>query len=125
VKIFQVNFLTLLLVLAFLLLFVLLPSFFIQSLWNSFFEESLSRDLIINLWQASLLWGAVLTVVYMTGIFKFKIDFRSLENIDLDSIDDPMLRDEIEKLRSLSKKKKQGKILKQENEKTSNQDKVE
>lgn len=120
-KIFQVNFLSILLFLAVLLIFIGLPSFFIQSLWNSTFQESLTRNMHIEIWQAALLWGAFLSLIYATGIFKFKIDFKSLENIDIDSIDDPALRNEIERLRDLSTKKKE-KFLNRKNDPNSNQD---
>ena len=52
----------------------------------------------IALWQASLLWGALVSLLYATGIFQFKLDFKTLESIDPDSISDPELREEVEKL---------------------------
>lgn|GEM_PF-2065864 len=80
-----------------------LPSLMIQSLWNMAFERSLERDLSISLWQAALLWGALLAAIYMTGIFRLQVDFRTIENIDISDIDDPELRAEIEKIKSINK----------------------
>lgn len=102
-KLFQLNFLTVLLLILVGSVAVLIPSLFIQSVWNSMFENFDARDVSIAVWQASLLWGSLLCVLYMTGIFKFKIDFKTLDSIDLDQINDPQLRDKIEKLREEEK----------------------
>lgn len=99
-KIFQFNFLGILIFVAVLALLVLLPSFVVQSIWNSVYSLDLDRDMTIELWQAALLWGAILSAIYMTGVFKFKIDFKTIDSIDLSQIDDPELKAEIEKLKS-------------------------
>ena len=101
-KIFQFNFLGILIFLAFLALVILLPSYIVQNIWNSIYSVDIERDMSIEIWQAALLWGAILTAIYMTGIFKFKVDFKTLDSIDLSKIDDPELKAEIEKLRSQS-----------------------
>lgn len=107
-KIFQVNFLNIVFFLAVLGVGLVVPSLIIESIWNSSTASSLAeRDLSIELWQASLLWGSVLCVLYMTGIFKFKLDLKTIDSIDLDNIDDPHLRDEIEKLKAYQKRKEE------------------
>lgn len=98
-KLFQLNLLAIFLLLASIALLVVLPSFLIQGIWNSFTSQSLEHDFRIELWQASLLWGALITVLHMFGVFSFKINFKTLESIDLDSISDPELRSELEKLK--------------------------
>ena len=101
-KIFQFNFFGILILVATLLLLVLVPSYIVQNIWNSMHVLNIDRDMSIELWQAGLLWGAILTAIYMTGILKFKIDFKTLDSIDLDSINDPELKAEIEKLKAQS-----------------------
>ena len=85
---------------------ILVPSYIVQGIWNSMYAINLDRDMTIEVWQAALLWGAILTGIYMTGILKFKIDFKTLDSIDLSQIDDPELKAEIEKLRAESKDSK-------------------
>lgn len=102
-KIFQFNFLGLLILVSFLSVLIVVPSYIVQNIWNAIYSVDLERDMTINLWQAALLWGACLSAIYMTGIFKFKIDFKTLDNIDLDSIKDPELKAEIERLKTKSK----------------------
>jgi hypothetical protein len=106
-KLFQLNFLSVALALALIAVLVFLPSLLIQSAWNAFYSKILEHDLTINLWQASLLWGSLLTLLYMSGVFKFKLDFKSIDSIDLDSIQDPELRAEIEKLKEEHRKAKE------------------
>ena len=77
---------------------IVLPSFIIQTVWNLVQAANIDRDLSIEIWQAGLLWGAMLSLLYMSGIFQFKLNFKSLESIDLDTITDPELREEIERL---------------------------
>lgn len=81
----------------------------IQAFWNSIYSGSIERDFSIEIWQAALLWGAILTVIYMSGVFQFKLNFKTLDSIDLDSIPDPELRDEIEKLKARAKEAEQAK----------------
>lgn len=102
-KIFQFNLFGILIFLAVLALVLVLPSYVIQSIWNSLYSLNLERDMSIELWQAALLWGALLSALYMTGIFRFKIDFKTLDSIDMDSIQDPELKAQIEELRSKAK----------------------
>ena len=93
-------------------LMIVVPSFIVQSMWNDFYASHMERDLTIAWWQASLLWGAFLTLLYITGIFKFKIDIKELDAIDLDQITDPELRSELEE--ALKQQKfKESKIHKQ------------
>ena len=82
---------------------VVLPSYVVQSIWNSLYSFNLERDMTIELWQAACLWIACLSAIYMTGIFKFKVDFKTIDSIDLDSIKDPDLKAEIEKLKAKAK----------------------
>jgi hypothetical protein len=103
-KLFQINFLSILLLLLLVAVLVVAPSFFVQMLWNSFYADILERDLTINIFQAGLLWGAVLSLIYMTGIIK--IDFQTVDSIDLDSIDNPELREKIKELRDQKAAKK-------------------
>lgn len=103
-KMFQINFSNIFFIALVLGLVIFLPSFIIQVLWNSIWTDSLERDITITLWQAGLLWGAVVTTLYMSGLFRFKIDLKTLESIDLDTIDDPELKEEIEKLKLKAKK---------------------
>ncbi len=79
---------------------IALPSYVVQNIWNSLYSLNLERDMSIELWQAACLWSACLTAIYMTGVFKFKIDFKTLDSIDLDAINDPELKAEIEKLKA-------------------------
>ena len=64
----------------------------------TFFIVSLSKilDLSIEIWQAALLWGAILTLIYMTGIFSFKLSFKTLDSIDLENINDIIKKFQIE-----------------------------
>lgn len=82
---------------------IVLPSYVVQNIWNSLYSFDLERDMTIEVWQASFLWIAFLSAVYMTGLFKFKIDFKTIDSIDLDSISDPDLKAEIERLKSEAK----------------------
>lgn len=102
-KIFQFNFIGIVLFLAIVSVLILIPSFVVQNIWNSLYSLNLERNMTIELWQASCLWIACLSAIYMTGIFKFKIDFKTLDSIDLDSIKDPEIKAEIEKLKAESK----------------------
>lgn len=105
-KLFKFNFLTILLIALITGLVVAGPSYLIQSIWNATVSpQFLERDLSIEVWQAFLLWSAVLTGIYMTGIFKIGFDLKSIDSIDLSEINDPELRDEIEKLKELEKAK--------------------
>lgn len=100
-KIFQLNFISVLFLTILIGLGVLLPSYIIQAIWNSSaLEFSFERDLSISLWQASLLWGSALMLLYSLGIFKVKLDFKTLDSIDVNQINDPDLKDEIEKLKA-------------------------
>lgn len=108
-KLFQLNFFGLLFLLVLLAVLFVLPSFIIQSIWNSIYGSRLEHDMTIDLWQASLLWGAIISILYMTGIFSFKLNFKTLDSIDLDSINDPELRAEIEKLKLQAKKSEEEK----------------
>ncbi len=99
----KLNFIGIFLLILVGIVAIALPSLIIQSLWNSAFEQALDRDMSIAIWQAALLWGAFLSLLYMSGIFKFQIDFRSIENVDLTEIDDPELRGEIEKIKAINK----------------------
>ena len=93
---FQLNFIGILLMLIGASILILIPSFIIQSFWNGFYASSIERDLSIEWWQASLLWGALLTLLYTTGIFKIKLDIKELDSIDLEQISDPELRADLE-----------------------------
>ncbi len=106
-KIFQFNLFAILIFLVIVSLLVLVPSFIVESLWNSFYSINIERDMTIELWQAALLWGACLAAIYMTGIFKFKIDFKTLESLDINQIDDPELKAEIEKLKEEARRQDQ------------------
>lgn len=99
-KLFQLNFFGIILILLIVLAVIFIPSLIIQSFWNSIYSANIERDLSIEIWQAALLWGAVLTLIYMSGIVQFKLNFKSLDSIDLDSIPDPELREEIKKLKA-------------------------
>ena len=105
-KLFQLNFLGILILLASIVLLIGVPSFLIQAVWNSNCATSMERDLSIELWQAALLWGALVAALYMTGIFQFKLDFRTIDSIDLDAINDPNLKEEIEQLKLKAAKAK-------------------
>ncbi len=111
-KMIRMNFASVLLLLVIAAVVLGLPSLMLQSLWNTAFERSLERDLSITLWQAALLWGAVLSLIYMSGIFKLQVDFRTIENIDLSDIDDPELRAEIEKIKSINKELRSQEVTK-------------
>lgn len=78
--------------------FIGLPSYIIQNIWNSSYATNIDRDMTIALWQASLLWGALVSLLYATGIFQLKLDFKTLESIDPEDISDPELREEVERL---------------------------
>jgi hypothetical protein len=97
------NFVGILLLLVVAVALIGLPSLIIQSIWNTAFERTIERDMSIVIWQAALLWASLLTVLYSTGIFKFQIDFRTIENVDISDIDDPELRAEIEKIKAINK----------------------
>lgn len=95
---FQLNFFGILILLALGSIFIILPSYIIQNIWNASYATEIDRDMTIALWQASLLWGALVSLLYATGLFQFKLDFKTLESIDPESISDPELREEVEKL---------------------------
>ena len=85
-----------------------LPSVIIESIWNGSVASTFTeRDLTINVFKASLLWGAILTTIYMSGIFKIQIDFKKLDNLDINDIEDPDLKDEIKKLKEEYKTEKE------------------
>ncbi len=102
-KMIRMNFVGILLLLVVAAALIGLPSLIIQSIWNTAFERTIERDMSIALWQAVLLWAALLTALYSTGMFKLQIDFRTIENIDTQQIDDPDLRAEIEKIKAINK----------------------
>lgn len=104
-KLFKLDFLGVLFLIVLFFLAIVLPSFLIQIFWNSLLTNYLERDLTINIFQGFLLWASVLTLLYASGIFRFSFMLKSLESIDLNSIDDPELREEIERLRIEAKKK--------------------
>ncbi len=116
-KLFQLNFLNIIFILLVAILIIVIPSFIIETLWNSVYGANLERDLRISVFQAALLWGSFLSLIYMTGFFQFKLDLKSLESIDLDSINDPELRDEIEKLKLQAKKVQEEKQTKRDDRK--------
>ncbi len=99
-KMIRLNFFGIFLIILVLAALVFLPSLIIQSLWNSAFQRVLDRDFNISLWQATLLWGAAVSLLFMTGLFKFQIDFRSIEKINVDDIDDPDLKQEIQQIKA-------------------------
>ena len=76
--------------------FILIPSFFLQVIWNAVYSNFIERDLTIEIWQASFLWGAIVSAIYLSGIVR--IDFQTIDSIDLDSIDDPELKAKILRL---------------------------
>ena len=76
---------------------ILIPSFFLQVIWNAVYSNFIERDLTIEIWQASFLWGAIVSAVYLSGIVR--IDFQTIDSIDLDSIDDPELKEKILRLK--------------------------
>lgn len=96
-KLFQLNLINFIGLALTVVLFLVLPSFLIKVLWNTIYGGFLERNLSIDLWQASLLWGAALSLVYMSGLVR--IDFQTIESIDLESIDNPDLREKIRKLK--------------------------
>lgn len=107
-KIFQLNILSILFLLLFVGLGLIVPSFIIQSIWNStLIDSSMERDLSIVIWQAALLWGSLLSLLYTLGVFKLKVDFKTIDSIDLEKIKDPDLKDEIEKMKVDYKEKSQ------------------
>jgi len=77
--------------------FILIPSFFLQVIWNAVYSNFIERDLTIEIWQASFLWGAIVSAIYLSGIVR--IDFQTVDSIDLDSIEDPELRAKILRLK--------------------------
>ena len=86
---------------------MLVPSFIIKTIWNSLYGGFLERDLSISIWQASLLWGAIITLIYMSGIVR--IDFQTIDSIDLDSIESPELREKISELKEAKVEKNSNK----------------
>lgn len=113
-KIFHLNFFSIVFILLVISAFVLVPSFIIQGLWNSIYASNIEDNLSIEVWQAALLWGALVTALYMSGIFQFKLNFKTLDSIDLDSIADPELRSEIEKLKTKMKQEEETKASSEE-----------
>jgi len=106
-KIFQLNLTNISFLVVLVGLGIVLPSLIIESIWNSSVAINFTeRDLHINALQASLLWGSLLTTIYMSGIFKIQIDLKKLDNLDLNNIDDPELKDELQKLKKEAKEKK-------------------
>lgn len=121
-KLFQLNFFGIFIFLIVLTLAIGLPSLIIQVSWNSISLSSLERDISINIFQAALLWGAIVSILYLTGIFRFSLGFKSIEAINLDSIDDPELREEIEKLKLLKSQKPVKEISSKQKSKTEKRD---
>lgn len=111
-KLFQLNFFGILLMIIAAAVLIALPSFMIQNLWNSIVSANIVKDMSIEIWQASLLWGACVSFLYMTGIFQFKLDFKSLESIDTESINDPDLRAEIESMKLKTQEAKKSEPIK-------------
>jgi hypothetical protein len=97
VKLFQLNLISALMLILGLSAFILIPSFFLQVIWNAVYSNFIERDLTIEIWQASFLWGAIVSAVYLSGIVR--IDFQTVDSIDLDSIDDPELKEKILRLK--------------------------
>jgi len=97
VKLFQLNLISIILLIAAVTAFILVPSFFLQILWNAVYSNFIERDLTIEIWQASLLWGAIVSAIYLSGLVR--IDFQTIDSIDLDSIEDPELREKIRRLK--------------------------
>ena len=96
-KLFQLNLISIILLIAAVTAFILVPSFFLQILWNAVYSNFIERDLTIEIWQASLLWGAIVSAIYLSGLVR--IDFQTIDSIDLDSIEDPELREKIRRLK--------------------------
>ena len=96
-KLFQLNLISFLGLALAVILFLVIPSLVIKLIWNGVYGGFLERDLSIDIWQASLLWGAAITLIYMSGIVR--IDFQTIDSIDLDSIDNSDLREKIRKLK--------------------------
>lgn len=84
-KIYKLNsFSTFLMSLFIIGLVIFLPIFLIEFLWNSTLGKTYDY-LLINTWQALILWLIVLTLLNILGIFKFefaveKIDKEHLKN---------------------------------------------
>jgi ABC-type multidrug transport system fused ATPase/permease subunit len=108
-KIFKLDLLGIILLIFISLLVIVLPSVLVQFIWNSVVSNHLENNLVINLFQAILLWGAIATLFYITGVFKFGFSFQELEAIDLSTIEDPELRSELEKLKIEAHKKEEEK----------------
>ena len=96
-KLFQLNLISALMLVIGLSAFILIPSFFLQVIWNAVYSNFIERDLTIEIWQASFLWGAIVSAVYLSGVVR--IDFQTIDSIDLDSIDDPELKAKILRLK--------------------------
>ncbi len=105
-KLFQLNFIGILILLLVLVVGIFVPSVIIQNIWNACHHGNLEQNIQIEVWQAALLWGAIVTALQMFGVFSFKFNFTSLEGIDIDSIKDPELREELEKLKQEAAAKK-------------------
>lgn len=96
-KLFQLNLISALMLVIGLSAFILIPSFFLQVIWNAVYSNFIERDLTIEIWQASFLWGAIVSAIYLSGIVR--VDFQTIDSIDLDSIDDPELKAKILRLK--------------------------
>lgn len=85
-KVYKLNsFKTLLIILSIVGLGMFLPVFIIELLWNSTIGE-IYQDLIINSWQALILWLIGIIVIYLSGLFKFEVAVESFDNIDTELI---------------------------------------
>lgn len=111
---FQLNLFGIMVLIVSLFLLLVVPSLILESVWNSMVASNIERDLTINLYQAALLWGVVMTLIYMSGIFSFKLSFKTLDSIDLDQVQDPELKEEIERLKLQAQKAEETKKTKEE-----------
>lgn len=88
----------------------LLPIIVIQALWNSTVAVN-NHYLEINYWQSLILWFVVLTLIHISGIFKFEIAVES-KNFDeellkrkIEEIKKKSLEKELEEIKEEAKKK--------------------
>lgn len=83
-KIYKLNSLTTFLCASLLLGFIVfLPIAFIEALWNSTLGKTYP-NIVIDFWQALILWLIVLVVLNISGLFKFEfiIEAHGSENKD-------------------------------------------
>lgn len=106
-KIVKINSLTtILFILLISSLTCILPIALIETLWNTTIAKSF--DININLWQALILWLAILVILNIIGVFKFEFAVESIDDLDKEAMKKKLeaLKNKIEETGEIESKPK-------------------